>query len=102
MSTSKKARVSSPADEEMEELWYKYGRDRRDGLANSLKKDTNQTGYKHVYAQSSGTYSFRAMVHDIHSRGGARSAEQLVGHVAWVQLESGRLAAPRYLLGRSV
>eukprot|EP00964_Phaeocystis_antarctica_P132972 scaffold97132_cov65-Phaeocystis_antarctica.AAC.1 len=37
-----------------------------------------------------------------HSRGGARSAEQLVGHVAWVQLESGCLAAPRHLLGRSV
>ena len=52
MSASKKARASSPADEEKGELWDKYGRDQCDGLANSLKKDTNQTGYKHVYARS--------------------------------------------------
>ena len=41
MSTSKKARASSPADEEKKELWDKYGRVRCDGLANSLKKDRN-------------------------------------------------------------
>ena len=53
MSTSKKARASSPADEEKKELWDKYGRVRCDGLANSLKKDSNKTsGYRHVYPVS--------------------------------------------------
>ena len=42
MSTSKKARVSSPADEEMKELRDKYGCDRCDGLANSLKTTRNK------------------------------------------------------------
>ena len=68
MSTSKKARASSPADEEKNELWDKYGRVRCDGLANSLKKDTNKTDYRHVYPVSKsnrGTYSFYAKVHDI-------------------------------------
>ena len=69
MSTSKKARACSPADEEKKELWDKYGRVRCDGLANSLKKDSNKTsGYRHVYPVSKayrGTYSFYAKVHDI-------------------------------------
>ena len=68
MSTSKKARASSPADEEKKELWDKYGRVRCDGLANSLKKDSNKTGYRHVYPVSKVyrvTYSFYAKVHDI-------------------------------------
>ena len=69
MSTSKKARVSSPADEEKKDLWDKYGSNRCDGLANSLKKDSNKTsGYRHVYPVSGtfrGTYSFFAKVHDI-------------------------------------
>ena len=34
---SKKARVSSPADEAEQKLWREYGRDRCDDLANSLK-----------------------------------------------------------------
>ena len=69
MSTSKKARASSPADEEKKELWDKYGRVRSDGLANSLKKDSNKSsGYRHVYPVSKvyrGTYSFYAKVWDI-------------------------------------
>ena len=69
MSTSKKARVSSPADEEKKELWDKYGHARCDGLANSLKKDSNKSsGYRHVYPVSKvyrGTYSFYAKVWDI-------------------------------------
>ena len=52
MSASKKARVSSPAEEEKKELWDKYGRDRCDSLASSLKKATNKTGYRHVYPVS--------------------------------------------------
>ena len=48
MSASKKARVSSPAEEE-KEFWDKYGRDRCDSLASSLKKATNKTGYRPVY-----------------------------------------------------
>ena len=62
MSTSKKARASSPADEEKKKLWDTYGSNRCDGLANSLKKDTNKTtGYRHVYPVLKayrGTYSF--------------------------------------------
>ena len=65
MSTSKKARASSPADEEKKELWDTYGRVRCDGLANSLKKDTNKTGYRHVCAMgevSSNKHALRAKV----------------------------------------
>ena len=69
MSTSKKARVSSPADEEMKELLAKNGgSDLCDGLANSLKLTRNKTGYKYVYPVSvdyRGTYSFYAKVHDM-------------------------------------
>ena len=66
MSTSKKARVSCPADEEMEWLWGKNGGSVLcDGLANSLKTTRNKTGYKHVYPQRRSTYSFQARVQDI-------------------------------------
>ena len=65
MSASKKARMPPPGDKEVMALHDKYGRDMCDGLADSLKKDSNKTGYKHVYAQSGGTYSFYAKVHDI-------------------------------------
>ena len=60
MSTSKKARVASPAEVEKKEFWDKYSRDQCDSLASSLKKDTNTTGYKHVYPEKRGTYSFYA------------------------------------------
>ena len=38
-----------------------------DGLADSLKKDSNKTGYKHVYKHSKecATHPFEARVHDI-------------------------------------
>ena len=52
MSASKKARVSSPAEEEKKEFWDKYGRDRCDSLASFLEKATNKTGYRHVYPVS--------------------------------------------------
>ena len=62
MLTSKKARVSCPADEEMEWLWGKNGGSVLcDGLANSLKSTRNKTGYKYVYPVTNvyrGTYSF--------------------------------------------
>ena len=50
MPTSKKARrVSSLADDEMEEPWGKNGgRVWCDGLVNSLKSTRNKTGYKYV------------------------------------------------------
>ena len=50
--SKKKARVSSPAEEEKQELWDKYGHDACDSLANSLKKDSNITGYRYVYPVS--------------------------------------------------
>ena len=68
MSASKKARVSSPAEEEKKEFWDTYGRDRCDSLASSLKKATNKTGYRHVYQVSKtyrGSYSFYSNVYDI-------------------------------------
>ena len=69
MSTSKKARMSSPADDEMKELWGKNGgRVLCDGLANSLKTTRNKTGYRYVYPVGGtyrGTHSFFAKVHDI-------------------------------------
>ena len=69
MSTSKKARLSSPADDEMKELWGKDGgRVLCDGLANSLKTTRNKTGYRYVYPVGGtyrGTHSFYAQVYDI-------------------------------------
>ena len=65
MSTSKKARVSSPADEEMKKLSDKYGSVRCDGLANSLKTTRNKTGYRYIYPANGGTYSFFAQVYAI-------------------------------------
>ena len=69
MSASKKARVSSPAEEEKKELWDNYGRDRCDSLANSLNNDRNKTtGYRYVYPVSKknlSSNSFYAKVHDI-------------------------------------
>ena len=67
MSASKKARMSSPADKEVMALHDKYGRDMCDGLADSLKKDSNKTGYKHVYKHSPNgpTCPYQARVHDI-------------------------------------
>ena len=66
--SKKKARVSSPAEEEKQELWDKYGHDACDSLANSLKKDSNITGYRYVYPVSKthrGSYPFYAQVYDI-------------------------------------
>ena len=58
-----------PADEEKKKLWDTYGSNRCDGLANSLKKDTNKTtGYWYVYPVPKayrGTHSFYAKVWDI-------------------------------------
>ena len=46
MSMSKKARTSTPADDEKQALWLKHGRPLCDDMADSLEKKGG--GYKHV------------------------------------------------------
>ena len=62
---SKKQRVSTPANDEKQELGRKHGRILCDNMANSLKKNSI-SGYKHVYPRTTkGTYFFQATVYDI-------------------------------------
>ena len=63
MSMSKKARTSTPADDEEQALWWKHGRPLCDSMAGSLEKKCI-SGYKHVSLhRKSGRY--HAQVHDI-------------------------------------
>ena len=60
---SKKARTSTPADDEEQALWWKHGRPLCDSMAGSLEKKCI-SGYKHVSLhRKSGRY--HAQVHDI-------------------------------------
>ena len=61
MSMSKKARTSTPADDEKQALWQEHGRPMCDSMAGSLEK---KGGYKHVtFNRSRGCYI--AQVYDI-------------------------------------
>ena len=63
MSMSKKARTSTPAEDEEQALWRKHGRPMSDSMAGSLEKKCI-SGYKHVSLhRKSGRYL--AQVHDI-------------------------------------
>ena len=62
MSMSKKARTSTPADDEKQALWLKHTRPLCDDMAGSLEKKGG--GYKHVtFIPNRGCY--RAQMHDM-------------------------------------
>ena len=59
MSISKKARTSTPADDEKQALWLKHSRPLCDDMADSLEKKGG-AGYKHVtFRRNRGTYMAR-------------------------------------------
>ena len=63
MSAPKKARVSSPADDEKQALWLMHTRPLCDDMAKSLEKEGG-AGYKHVTIDSKGG-AYLARVHDV-------------------------------------